>query len=261
MPRLQYIPTKFLADFEKTIAVNKAQKCFQKISHSDISKEQFQHMITASSVASSQIEGNSLDLDSYFKSKQFQPKNKEVIEIEDLISAYQYARRFNISENTLLTSHKMLAAHFKNITARQKGKYRTTQVGIRSFWGLVYLAVEPQFVSAEMNKLLDDVKILLSRKLTFTEAIYYAAFIHFLFAKIHPFADGNGRSARLLEKWFLSRHLGANAWALPTEVFYWQNRSEYYDKLNVGVNYYETLEKLEKVKFHHLLPQAICFKP
>lgn len=68
------------------------QKSFNKTNNSDISKEQFQHMITASSVASSQIEGNSLDLDSYFKSKQFQPKNKEIIEIEYLIAAYQYVK-------------------------------------------------------------------------------------------------------------------------------------------------------------------------
>jgi Fic family protein len=112
-----------------------------------------------------------------------------------------------------------------------------------------------------MQKLLDDIKILLSRKLSFSETIYFAAFIHFLFAKTHPFADGNGRSARLLEKWFISRHLGATAWALPTEVYYWQNRSEYYQKLNVGVNYYETLERLENVNFQYLLPQAICFVP
>ncbi|WP_220392957.1 Fic family protein [Chitinophaga lutea] len=32
--------------------------------------------------------------------------------------------------------------------------------------------------------------------------------IHLVFVKIHPRADGNGRSARLLEKWFLAVKLG-----------------------------------------------------
>ncbi|MBL0098191.1 MAG: Fic family protein [Bacteroidetes bacterium] len=32
--------------------------------------------------------------------------------------------------------------------------------------------------------------------------------IHLVFVKIHPLNDGNGRSARLIEKWFLAQKLG-----------------------------------------------------
>jgi len=32
--------------------------------------------------------------------------------------------------------------------------------------------------------------------------LFFAALIHLVFVKIHPFDDGNGRAARLLEKWF-----------------------------------------------------------
>jgi Fic family protein len=83
-----------------------------------------------------------------------------------------------------------------------------------------------------------------------------------MFAKIHPFADGNGRAARLLEKWFLAEVLGPAVWGIPTEKYYYDNREQYYKGLNIGINYYETLEQLNKtLPFIIMLPKAVCYKP
>lgn len=58
-----------------------------------------------------------------------------------------------------------------------------------------------------MHELFDDIRMLLDMELTEKEVFYYASLIHLMFVHIHPFADGNGRSARLLEKWFITSSL------------------------------------------------------
>jgi Fic family protein len=47
------------------------------------------------------------------------------------------------------------------------------------------------------------------------EVFYFASFIHLRFVHIHPFRDGNGRAARLIEKWFIAEKLGKQFWKLP----------------------------------------------
>lgn len=257
---LQIISDSLLKGFEKKVTPS-VKRCFQELDAKEFSVGDFKNYMLAGAVASSQIEGSTLDLNSFYQSKQNRTNKKEVKEIENLLAAYQYAKRYNISQAGLLKCHEILAAPFTNITKSQKGKYRKTMVGIRGWSGLVYLAVEPQFVKKEMDKLFEDIAYLLKQKLALKETIYYASFIHFVFAKIHPFADGNGRAARLLEKWFLAKVLGDSVWGIPSEKYYFDNRQEYYNGLNVGVNYYETMERLNQLlPFLMLLPKAVCYK-
>jgi Fic family protein len=56
---------------------------------------------------------------------------------------------------------------------------------------------------------------------------------------IHPFSDGNGRAARLLEKWFLASKLGMEYWRIPSEEYYKTHLQKYYKHINLGVNFYE----------------------
>jgi Fic family protein len=50
--------------------------------------------------------------------------------------------------------------------------------------------------------------------------------------------DGNGRSARLIEKWFLVSKLGKSLWSVNSEKYYWDNRPAYYENISLGFNYY-----------------------
>ena len=71
-----------------------------------------------------------------------------------------------------------------------------------------YVAAGPEIVKKEMDKLFEDINLLIKNDLNPIEVFYYAALIHLVFVKIHPFQDRNGRIARLLEKWFLIEKIG-----------------------------------------------------
>ena len=63
------------------------------------------------------------------------------------------------------------------------------------------MAVESEFVNREMKIFFDCLIHLQRQKMTIEEVFYHASLIHLRFAHIHPFSDGNGRTARLIEKW------------------------------------------------------------
>ena len=111
-------------------------------------------------------------------------------------------------------------------------------------------------MEAEVTKLFADINVLLNRTLSYKEVFYYASMIHLWVAMIHPFADGNGRIARLVEKWFVSEKLGPAAWAINTEKYYWDHRPDYYKNISLGYNYY-ALKWERSVPFLLMLPGAL----
>ena len=211
----------------------------------------------ASAVYSSNIEGNSIDLNSYMNHKLLKEKFKpvkEIQEIENLILAYEFAQKNPLTEKNFLKCHKIFA---KTLVIKSlQGKYRNEKVGVFGPSGLVYLAVEPEFVKEEMNNFFTDLENLLKIELTRSEAFYFASLIHLKFAHIHPFRDGNGRAARLLEKWFLAKKLGNDFWKLSSEKYYKDHQMEYYSNINLGVNYYE-LNYEKCISFLLMLPNSL----
>lgn len=216
----------------------------------------FQFLLDSAAVYSSNIEGNTLDLNSFLNSRMSPKKHrpKEAQEIEDLVSAYNYARKNELNEQHMLRSHKILSNQF--VAKSRQGTYRREPVGVFSQSGLEYMAVEPHLVDQEMRALFAMVSELLHEKLTRAESFFWAAWLHLMIALIHPFSDGNGRTARLCEKWFLHSVLGERSIALPSEECYWKHRSDYYAALKLGANYWES-DMSKAFGFFALLPEAL----
>jgi len=208
----------------------------------DFSDEQVDlgYRVKASAVFSSNIEGNSVDLNSFMNSmlseQAFKPR-KEIQEIKDLIAAYELAQEHPLTESNFLHAHSLLSECL--LIRDKRGVYRNDRMGVFDNTGLVYLAIEPQFVEEQMEALFSDISILLSKEHSIAERFYHAALIHLKFVHIHPLWDGNGRSARLLEKWFLSHSLNSRVWKIQSEKYYKEHLEEYYQTINLGDNYYE----------------------
>jgi len=217
----------------------------------------FDYLTKSSAVYSSNIEGNSVDLNSFMNyelSKDKFKAGKEIEEIQNLIEAYTFAQTNKLNEQNILNCHKILSKTF--LINSKRGKYRIEPVGVFGKEGLAYMAVEPEFVEREMKTFFNDITELISSNLNQIETFYFASLIHLRFAHIHPFRDGNGRAARLLEKWFITEKLGRDFWKIPSEEYYKNNQARYYETINLGVNYYE-LNYDKCLGFLDMLPNCL----
>jgi Fic family protein len=246
---------KYLGTYIQTIG-HEIPKLIKNFDFSE-NKAGFDFLTKASAVYSSNIEGNSIDLNSYMNYELNKDKfkvGKEIDEIEDLIEAYEFAQCNKLNEKNLLNCHKIFSDTL--LIRSKRGKYRIEQVGVFGKSGLEYMAVEPEFVEKEMKLLFQDVEELISTDLNEMEVFYFASLIHLQFAHIHPFRDGNGRAARLIEKWFVAEKLGRIFWKIPSEEYYKNNQARYYEAINLGVNFYE-LNYDKCLGFLEMLPNCL----
>jgi len=243
-------------DTYKDLVGNEISKLIKDFDFSE-NRGEFEYLTKSSAVYSSNIEGNSIDLNSYMNYEMNKDKfkvGKEIEEIQDLIEAYGFAQSNKLNEKNLLNCHKIFSNTL--LIKSKRGKYRIEQVGVFGKSGLAYMAVEPEFVEKEMKVFFQDINELISSDLNEIEVFYYASLIHLRFAHIHPFRDGNGRAARLIEKWFVAEKLGRDFWKMPSEEFYKKNQAKYYETINLGVNFYE-LNYDKCIGFLEILPKCL----
>lgn len=212
---------------------------------------------TQSSVFSSLIEDSSIDFDVYQFNKETGHKSRGMNQIEDLISAYKFAKTHILTYKNVLSAHKILSDNF-DINPKYKGAIRDKEVRIGNFLTTVYTGTDVKKLKPETELFFDELQDVLEKKsISFNEAFYYASMVHIIFVNIHPFVDGNGRISRLLEKWFLSKMIGDIAWYLPSEINYCIKRKKYFSNLNLLGKSYDTLNYDNSIPFLLMLPT--CF--
>lgn len=205
----------------------------------DVPVDYFKFYNSVSSVYSSKIEGENIDFDSFFKHKFLNVKYKPdyTKKADDLFAAYEFIFNNRLTFQNLQKTHSILSSNL--LPKSQQGLIRNNPMFVINRDDRIeYVAAEPTIVKNELDKLFTDINLLLKEKLTDFEIFYFASYIHLVFVKIHPFQDGNGRTARLLEKWFLIEKLGENATSVQLEKNYYKNLDNYYKNIKkLGVEY------------------------
>lgn len=238
------------------------RKQFEEVKETEWNAKNFTFFTAVSVMSSSRIEGEDLEVDSYVKHK--------VLDIEylsnltekpnDLYRAYEFARDTKLSVESFAHAHEIATTHL--LPKAQRGKVRTGNMLImeQQTNRVQYEAPHAGIVKNEYDLFWMELSALINADLSIEEVFYYASFIHLVFVKIHPFNDGNGRTGRLLEKWFLVNKLGEKAWFIASENYYYQNLQSYYNNLaRVGL-FYEEINYEKGLPFFQMLPNALIVK-
>ena len=101
---------------------------------------------------------------------------------------YELAKNDTITENDILKLHKLF---YKHIDEDKAGQYRESKVIIT---GSEFIPPAPDKISDLMKEFCNTI-LELKKKY---HPVEFAAILHEKLVSIHPFVDGNGRTARLL---------------------------------------------------------------
>lgn len=160
-------------------------------------------------------------------------------EIKNLISAYDLLTGIKPVEEPLVLTEEFICNLHEIITHdipdknNIPGKYRNgiVYVGDRAHGG-VY--TPPKNIADIKNLMYEFVDWINSDEVLNINPFIRASLAHYYFCTIHPFWDGNGRTARLIEAIMLQ---ASNIKYVPRELsnFYYRNVDEYYNSFSKSI--------------------------
>jgi len=231
---------------------------FDNLKDAEISTDTFSFFTSVSAIASSRIEGEKMEIDSYIKHKMLNVDYLPdlVQKPDDLYKAYLFAQQNELNTANFLKAHQILTEHL--LPPAKRGKLRTGNMLVMEHnTGRIRFEAAPGTDVSRLSEMLwNDIALLSKQNLTHTEVFFFAVSVHLVFANIHPFEDGNGRAARLLEKWFIAEKLDIKAWHLQSELNYYNNVDQYYKNLNRPGVFFGQLDYSKSLPFLLMLPQS-----
>jgi len=190
---------------------------------------------------STQIEGNRLtqaQVVEVVKGSQFPGRERDAKEVRDYYQALEWVEHLNGSKNPITVAniqriHALVLGGSPNGTPfrGEQNVIKNSETG-----GIVYLPP----VAADVPALMEEMVAWINAQLSELPVPLVAAVAHYQFATIHPYYDGNGRTARLLTTLIL-HHAGYGLKGLYSlEEYYATNLGRYYEAISVGPshNYY-----------------------
>jgi Fic family protein len=193
---------------------------------------------------STAIEGNTLspfEVEQALEGKTVRAPKREIDEVKNYKKALDYISRQKskqLTEKHIIKIHELVTKQI--LPPDSSGKYRKGPVYVVRRTALIqeirYTAPDHKMVKKLVNTLCRWINDSKKKELS---PIVIAGIAHAEIAAIHPFSDGNGRTARLLATLILySAHYDFRK-LFALENFYNTNRPGYYDAIHLGKNYPE----------------------
>ncbi len=193
---------------------------------------------------STQIEGNRLTQEQVqevvLQGGTFPNRERDEQEVRNYYRALDYVDTLLASPGELTEAH-VQTLHGLVMNGKNKPTpYRDGQNVIRdsASGGIVYMPPEAKDVLELMTELVAWIK---SQRTTNKLPVpIMAGLVHYQFATVHPYYDGNGRTARLLTNLLLHKAGYGLKGIYSLEEYYARNLGVYYEALSVGPshNYY-----------------------
>ena len=163
---------------------------------------------------------------------------KEIQEVKNAYKAYEMIRDVNpYSINDLLKIHGVMTF----LTVEESGMFRKGEEGVFDENGnCIFIAPKPEYVESSMNNLFNWMK----KSKDEIHPLILSSVFHYEFVFIHPFSDGNGRTARLWQNIILANWKDIFEY-VPIESQIKNYQEEYYKAINTCNNLGNSNEFIE----------------
>jgi len=241
------ITTRLLANIKRIaeLVTELNQRHFSKVVLLDFERKARE----ISAHSSTSIEGNPLPLTEVKRIMKHRPEHIRDSERE-VLNYNQALMHLNtlLQQNKNSFDLKLILDIQKTVTAGLIGKSRSGKLRQEPVFvnnpqtrQAIYLPPDHQ----DVPQLIDNLLEYINANRTKIDPLIIAGIFHKQFVIIHPFIDGNGRTARLATKVLLAG-LGLNTFNLFSfENYYNQNVTKYFQNVGLIGNYYDLKDKID----------------
>lgn len=176
--------------------------------------------------SSLKIEANSLSLGQVrdvINGKMVLGEQKEIQEVKNAYAAYE---RFSEIQPFSIKSIKLFHGIMTKYVVEESGDFRRGEEGVFNGDECIFMAPPAQFVP----QLMDDLFAWMKEEKNNVHPLIMSSVFHYEFVFIHPFADGNGRMARLWHTAMLAKWKPVFEY-IPIESQIEKFQNEYYEAI------------------------------
>ncbi len=194
---------------------------------------------------STEIEGNRLNIgqvEALYAKKKIDAPDRDIYEVKNYLNALKYIEKLvadkkAITERVILKIHKLVTD--KTLAPQFSGHYRPGPIYVvRRQFGVPQETLYTGPEAKQVPKLVADfIAWLKDSEAKNINPVIVAAIAHLEIAAIHPFNDGNGRTARALATLLLYQRGYDFRRLFALEDYYNTNKQAYYKAINVGKTY------------------------